>query len=425
MQLYPWKGPFRARVQPPGDKSITHRAVLLSAMTAGDTEIFDPLDSLDTRASVNLVQSLGVELRESTTNRWVLRSPGYDNLKEPDDVVSCANSGTTMRLATGLLAGLNGLVILTGDDSLRERPMARVIDPLRGLGVSITGRGGGRAPMAIRGGPHRGGQVTLAVASAQVKSALLLAGLTASEPLTIEENLPTRDHTERFLQAMGADLSREGTRITVKPGRLEAYPVAVPGDPSSAAFWAALAAIVPDSELVIEHVSLNPGRIGFYQVLQRMGASIEYSVTQPKPDPVGDIVVRWSPLKGTTVSASQVPGLIDELPLVALLGAFAQGTTEVRGAAELRFKESDRIASTVANLNQLGVRIEEFPDGFAIMGKQTLQGGLVDAGGDHRIAMMLAVAAAAGTGAVDLIGTEAIAISYPQFFSDYLSWASV
>lgn len=419
MQLRPWNTQLKGRIRPPSDKSITHRGVLFSALARGVTEVRDPLDSKDTAASLAVVQNLGVKLLEHTSQRWILDSPGCNDWEEPRTVIDCLNSGTTMRLSTGLLAGSRFLTILTGDDSLRERPMARVMDPLKDLGVDIRGRTGGRAPLVIHGGAHRGGAVRLSLASAQVKSALILAGLTADEPLTIHELLPTRDHTERLLKAMGASLEVVSGRITVSPGPVTPLTLSVPGDPSSGAYWAALAALLEGSEMVIEGVSLNPGRIGFYQVLRNMGARVTMTQRQAEPEPIGDIQIGWSPLHGIRIDSEMVPGLIDELPLVALLAAHAEGATLVSGAGELRVKESDRIRATVDNLQGLGIAIEERPDGFLVAGDQRVGEGVVDARGDHRIAMMLAVAGAVAKGPVMLEGSDAIEISYPNFFQDY------
>jgi 3-phosphoshikimate 1-carboxyvinyltransferase len=394
-------------------------------LAEGAVEIYHPLDSLDIAASLRLVQSVGVELIQHQPDAWVLRSPGFDKLHEADDVINCDNSGTTIRLASGILAGLPGLSVLTGDNSLRRRPMARVIDPLARLGVDIAGRDAGLAPLVIKGGVHRGGVIALPVASAQVKSAVLLAGMTASQSVTVQEKTPTRDHTERFLHAMGANISVAAGQITVEPGRLHPIAVTVPGDPSSAAFWATLAALLPGSSLVIEQVSVNPGRVGFYQVLQKMGAHVEFRLQRPDPDPMGEIVVAPGQLTGVSIGPKLVPSLIDELPLIGLLGALAHGKTEVRGAEELRFKESDRIHTTVVNLQTLGVEIRELPDGFEVWGQNFLRGGVVDAYGDHRIGMMLAIAAAVSQEPLELLGGDAIAISYPKFFSDYQRLASV
>ncbi len=423
MQLRPWNTRLKGRIRPPSDKSITHRGVLFSALAKGVSEIKDPLDSLDTAASLAVIQNLGVKLIERTATHWVLKSPGYQDLEEPRTIIDCLNSGTTMRLTTGLLAGTPFLTVLSGDDSLRERPMARVMDPLRALGIDIRGRQGGKAPLVVQGGPHRGGVSRLSVASAQVKSALILAGLSADAPLTIHELLPTRDHTERLLKAMGASIEVQSKTITVAPGPVMPYTVAVPGDPSSAAYWAALASLLEDSELLVEGVSLNPGRIGFYQLLQDMGAHVEFRVIQKSPEPIGDIRIGWAPLHGVVVDADIVPGLIDELPLIALLAAHAKGDTVVSGAGELRVKETDRIRATTDNLRSLGVEIEEHADGFSVKGGQRLCGGVVKAMGDHRIAMMLAIAATVASGPVVLEGAEAMEISYPEFFRDYWRFA--
>lgn len=419
MRLTPWERPLTTRMAPPGDKSITHRGILFSALSLGEMEIRGWLDAGDTRSSLGLVTQLGVRVREQSAERLVLDGPGYSALSEPANVVDCGNSGTTMRLGAGLVSGLPGLTVLTGDDSLRARPMNRVTGPLAQIGVEVLARGAGFAPLVVRGGPHPGGRVRMTVASAQVKSALLLAGLSAGGPVAVVQDVPTRDHTERLLAAMGAVIRQRGPEIVVEPGPVRPLVLDVPGDPSSGAPWAALAALLPGSRLTLAGVSLNPGRIGFYQALKRMGADVRFRETQTTPEPVGDIEVRPGVLTATSIAAEEVPGLIDELPLVALVATRARGTTVIAGAAELRVKESDRIRATAEGLAAMGAAIEEKPDGFVIEGPAALRGAAVDAFGDHRIAMMLAVAAAVAEGPIVLHGAESVAISYPAFFEQY------
>lgn len=420
MNLKSWRNPLRAEISPPGDKSITHRAILFSSLVREPMVITGWLDAQDTRSSLGLVQAIGTEILEARPDRLVLKGPGIDALREPGDVIDCGNSGTTMRLATGLLSAISGMSVLTGDESLRRRPMRRVVVPMQELGVRVWTRQEGFAPIAVSGGAHAGGTITVPVASAQVKSALLLAGLSAAEPVRVIEPKPTRDHTERLLEAMGAQfLRRSEGDVQVGPGSLRAVNVDVPGDPSAAAFWAALAALIPGSELVIRQISLNPGRVGFYRVLERMGAQVEWQVTQENPEPIGDMVVRPGPLSNVTIDDREVPDLIDELPLVVLLASLAPGLSTIRGAKELRVKESDRIHATVEGLTRMGAMIEELPDGFRIEGVASLHGADVDAAQDHRIAMMLTVASAVADGMTHLTGSESVAISYPEFYRQY------
>lgn len=418
MRLLPWQRPLSATLRLPGDKSITHRAILFSALVNEPMVVTGWLDAGDTRSSLRVAEALGVDSRIEG-ERLILQGPGGENLREPDAPLDCGNSGTTTRLTAGLAAGLRGLVVLTGDRSLRERPMARIADPLRQLGVTVLTRSGGRAPLAIAGGPHRGGAIRLSVASAQVKSALLLAGLSADEPLTVEEPIATRDHTERLLAAMGAAVTVVDRRVTIEPGRLYAVDVEVPGDPSSGAFWATLAALLPGSSLRLEHVSLNPGRIGFYRTLQRMGANVRWEIDKHEPEPIGDIIVEPGDLRGITVKAEEVPDMIDELPLVALAASLARGVSEIHGAEELRVKESNRIEATADGLAKMGARIAGLPDGFRIEGVDALHGAQVQAYDDHRIAMMLTIAGAVAEGPTEIEGADAVAISYPDFFRQY------
>ncbi len=428
MQLTPWHRPIDARMRVPGDKSITHRAILFSALGGAESEVRDWLVAADTEASLRVAEAWGVQVVERSTRRLVLKGPGgREAWHEPDQPIDCANAGTTMRLAMGLAAGApTGLLtVLFGDASLSRRPMARVADPLTQLGAELWTRRGGLAPVAVRGRHLTGGTVALAVASAQVKSALLLAGLNAKGRVTVEEPIPTRDHTERMLTAMGARLTSEMAgrvrRITIEPHpeALRTVDVQVPGDPSSAAFWATLAALWPGGKVVLEGVSLNPERLGFYHLLASMGAKVGYHERGSDPEPWGDITVQGGALTAVSVEADQVPAMIDELPLVALLSTQAEGESVVRGAAELRVKESDRIRATVQGLSRMGAAILETGDGFRIHGPRPLSGAVVDAQRDHRIAMMLAIASTVAQGATELLGEGSVAISYPEFFDTF------
>ena len=426
MQLTPWHRPIDARMRVPGDKSITHRAILFSALGGAETEVRDWLVAADTEASLRLAEAWGVTVVERSAHRLILKGPGGRQAwREPAQPVDCGNSGTTMRLAMGLAAGApTGLLtVLYGDASLSGRPMARVANPLTQLGAEVWTRRGGLAPVAVRGRPLTGGTVALAVASAQVKSALLLAALSARGPVTVEEPMSTRDHTERMLTAMGARIDSvvagRARRITIEPHpeALRMVDVRVPGDPSSAAFWATLAALRPEGKVVLEGVSLNPERLGFYHLLASMGAGVGYLERGLDPEPWGDITVQGRALTAVSVEADQVPAMIDELPLVALLSTQADGESVVRGAEELRVKESDRIRATVEGLSRMGAAILETDDGFRIQGPCRLRGAVVDAHGDHRIAMMLAIASTVAESGTELLGEASVAISYPEFFA--------
>ena len=361
------------------------------------------------------LEQLGVAIRGETADEVVVHGAGVDALTEPSVVLDCANSGTSMRMLAGLLAGRSFHSVLAGDASLSARPMARVVDPLRRMGATIDGRDGGRlAPLSIRGGSLHGITTELAVPSGQVKTALVLAGLQADGTTEIVEPAPSRDHTERMLSALGAPLERVSDRIVrVSRGPVAPFELEVPGDPSSAAFFVVAATITPGSELVIEDVSLNPGRIGFLDVLREMGADITV-VTRGERlgEPVGDLTVRAAPLRGAVVDCTEA--IIDEIPALVVAGAFADGTTDVRGAAELRVKESDRIATLEQELSQLGVAVETRSDGLTVHGGAPHPATL-KSHGDHRIAMAAAVAANAIAGESTVRGFKATASSYPGF----------
>ncbi len=412
-------GPITGEVRVPGDKSITHRALLLGACASGTGRVRGYLDGGDCRASIAAVRDLGVEVEAQGSTELVIHGRGFEGLQEAADVLDCAGSGTTMRLLAGLLAGRTMLSILTGNASLRGRPMSRIVEPLRGMGAAITGRAGGRLPpLVVQGGGLKGIEYTLPMASAQVKSCLLLAGLGAEGPTSIIEPAPTRDHTERMVAAMGASLQQANRRVTVeRTGRLEPMEITVPGDLSSAAFLAAAATLVPGSFLRIRDVGVNPTRTGFLDILAAMGASVVLENRRLEAgEPVADLVVGHADLRGTVVEGDLIPLAIDELPLVAVLATQAQGRTEVREAQELRVKESDRIAALVEELQRLGADIEELPDGFVVEGPTPLKGGLVRARGDHRLAMALAVAGLVASSSVVIEDAERSEDSFPGFF---------
>jgi 3-phosphoshikimate 1-carboxyvinyltransferase len=413
---------LRGTVQPPGDKSISHRAAMLNAIADGEAVVHNFLPGDDCLSTLAVLRALGVGHDLDTSGETaVLRitGAGLDGLREATGVLDCGNSGTTMRLMSGILAGQPFLSVLDGDDSLRSRPMARIAEPLRQMGARIDGRDGGRfAPLTIRGGNLRGIRYRLPMASAQVKSAVLLAGLYAEGETTVAEPAPSRDHTERMLAAMGARIEREGPAVRLTPGaRLEALSMRVPNDISAAAFWMVAAIVHPDAELRISGVGVNPTRTGVIDALRAMGADIAVEEERVVGgEAVGDIVVRSSQLEGTVVEGDLVPRLLDEVPVLAVAAAFARGATEIRDAAELVVKESNRVATTVSQLAALGVRIRERPDGMMIEGGSGIAGGNARSFGDHRLAMALSVAGLAGTGAVTVDGAECVAVSYPEFW---------
>lgn len=409
---------LRASVRVPADKSISHRALILGALAEGDSRIANPLDSDDVRATAACMAALGVELDwPAGASEARIRGGGLHGLYESETVLDCGNSGTTLRLLTGLLAAHPLFSVLSGDASLRRRPMGRVVEPLQRMGARISARAGDTlAPVAIRGGPLRAIRHEPPVASAQVKSALLLAGLFVEAPVRVVEPAPTRDHTERLLEIMGAPVAREGRAIAVRrPGRLRPLDLRVPGDVSSAAPWLALAVCHPDAEIRLEGVGVNPTRTGLLDVMRRMGADVELLEERAEGgEPVADVVARSSSLRGVVVEGSEVPRAIDELPLIALLGCFAEGETVVREAAELRVKESDRVEAVTAMLSALGADVEARPDGFAVRGPRELRGAPLDAAGDHRMGMLGAVAGSLAAGETH-VARDAVSVSYPGF----------
>ncbi|MEW6547469.1 MAG: 3-phosphoshikimate 1-carboxyvinyltransferase [Bacillota bacterium] len=419
--VYPAGVGLQGTLELPGDKSISHRAAILAAMADGTSSIggFSPSD--DCGRTVSALQAMGVEI-ERRGDSLTVRGTGVA-WREPAGVVDLGNSGTSMRLLAGVLAGVPGFRVLDGDDSLRRRPMGRVVHPLRSMGADIDGRQEGNlAPLAIRGRALTGREFTLPVASAQVKSCLLLAGLLADGETWVEEPLRTRDHTERMLPLAGVTVSSKGRAVGVRgPCRLRRFEVHVPGDPSAAAFLVVASCLVPGSRVVLRRVGLNPHRTGFLRVLARMGARLRVvpgDGAGAGGEPVGDLEVLSARLQATEIGPEEIPSLIDELPVLAVAACAASGVTRVRGASELRVKESDRLAAVAGELSRLGARIAETPDGWIIEGPCRLHGGSVSSWGDHRLAMAWAVAALASEGPVEVAGAEAVAVSYPGFFAD-------
>ncbi len=411
---------LRGQISPPGDKSITHRAFILNGTATGSAEVRNFSHGGDCHSTLACMRALGVRFEE-VEDRLVVHGRGAHGFTEPRDILDAGNSGTTMRLMSGLLASLPFRTTITGDASLRGRPMDRVIGPLSLMGATVLGSGDGhaRAPLIIQGGGLRGITYDLPVASAQVKSAILIAGMSAEGETVVREPAPSRDHTERMLTAMGARLRVDEREITLQPGPITAVDITVPGDFSSAAFWITAACLHPDAELLILGVGVNQYRTGLLEVFKDMGADVTLENQRfVGGEPVADIRARSSHLRATSVGGQIIPALLDELPLIALAATQAVGTTEIRDAAELRIKESDRISATCAELTRLGARVEELPDGLIIHGGPDLQGASCSSHGDHRIALTLAVAGLVASGETVLDGAEDVSISYPEFWSD-------
>ncbi len=410
--------PLTGVVDVPGDKSISHRALMFGALADGVTTVEYFLDGEDCLATLRAVESLGATVHRVSETELRIEGLGGAPLKSPGGPLDLGNSGTSMRLFCGLLAGRNVEVTLTGDSSLSRRPMRRVLDPLAEMGADISATEKGTAPLHIHPkAALRGMQYTLPMASAQVKSAVLLAGLSAEGETTTIEPAPTRDHTERMLQAFGVDLEYAGRRATVKGGQtLKATHISVPADLSSAAFLLVAAAITPGSELTVRRVGTNPTRDGVLRVLRNMGARVELlNVDLLGGEPVADIRVRGSELKGTEISGSLVALGIDEIPALCIAAAAANGETRICGAEELKVKESDRLGAMVRGLRAIGVPVEERPDGMVIQGQKTWTGGVIDAHGDHRISMSFAIAALRASGPMEIRDCANVATSFPGF----------
>ncbi|BAW97630.1 3-phosphoshikimate 1-carboxyvinyltransferase [[Synechococcus] sp. NIES-970] len=412
---------LQGRIRIPGDKSISHRALMLGAIAQGETIIEGLLLGEDPRSTAACFSAMGAKISELNETEVRVEGIGLGNLQEPDNVLDAGNSGTTMRLMLGLLASSPGkFFAVTGDHSLRSRPMSRVVNPLKEMGAQIWGKKGNTlAPLAIQGQQLKGIHYHSPIASAQVKSCVLLAGLLADSPTTVTEPALSRDHSERMLRAFGAHLTidPETNSVTLEPHpTLIGQKVIVPGDISSAAFWLVAAAITPDSDLTIENVGINPTRTGILEALELMGADIALeNVREVAGEPVADLRVKYSQLKGCTIGGAIIPRLIDEIPILAVAACFATGTTLIKDAEELRVKESDRLAVMATELSKMGAQIIEHPDGLEITGGKTLQGAETDSYTDHRIAMSLAIAALNAQGATQIYRAEAASISYPTF----------
>lgn len=408
---------LRGRITPPADKSISHRAVILASLARGRSVIRNFLRAGDTLSTVGAFRSLGVSISEG--EELVVEGRGLRGLKEPMTAIYCGNSGTTMRLLSGVLSGNQFFSVLTGDESLSRRPMRRIITPLRKMGASIMARDNDAyAPIAIRGGGLRPLRYESPVASAQVKSSVLLAGLYADGETEVTEPFKSRDHTERMLPACGARVEVRGLSVKIWGAEeLRAAEFFVPGDISSAAFFMAAALLVEGSEITVNSVGVNPTRTGIIEVLRRMGAGVEaLNLREVSGEPVADLTVRHSPLRAVEIGAGEMPSVIDEFPVLCVLASQAEGTTSIRGARELRVKESDRIGAVAEGLTRMGADVQEHEDGLSITGKTALRGARIDSRGDHRIAMAFAVAALVSEGKTSIEKADAVNISFPGFF---------
>jgi 3-phosphoshikimate 1-carboxyvinyltransferase len=404
----------------PGDKSVSHRAVMLGAIAHGTTTIENFLTGEDCLSTIDCFRKMGVVIRQDGSH-VVVEGKGRDGLQEPSDILHVGNSGTTARLLLGILAGCPFHACLIGDESIAKRPMGRVTKPLKMMGARIDGREyGNYTPISIRGGELQPIHYESPVASAQVKSAILLAGLATDGTTAVTEPHRSRDHTERMIRLFGGDVAVDGLTVSVTgPQQLTGTSIYVPGDISSAAFFLVAGAIVPNSEITLKNVGLNPTRTGIIDVLQKMGAEIAIeNVRNEQTEPLGDITVRTSRLAATEIGGELIPRLIDEIPIIALLATQAEGTTVIKDASELKVKETNRIDTVVTELRKLGAEIEATEDGMIIHGKSALKAeeAVVDSHGDHRLGMMLAIAACITKGTVHLKRPEAVAVSYPAFF---------
>ena len=412
-------GSFVGHLAVPGDKSISHRAVLIGALGEGETHVRGFGRSADTRSTINAVRALGVQVDDVADDELVVHGVGLRGLRAPDEPIDAGNAGTLMRLLTGILAGQKGRFEVTGDESLRSRPMDRIAEPLKRMGAKIETTNG-LPPVVIHGSAAlKGIEYALPVASAQVKSAVLLAGLNAKRQTTVIEPTPTRDHTELMLEAAGAQVRRRPGSVSVEPARALRLPeVIVPGDFSSAAPFIVAATLLAGSELTIHGVGLNPRRTGLLDVLERMGARISiFNRSKAGGEMIGDIDVRSAELTATDVGPGEVPRLVDELPLFALAAGSARGVSHLTGAEELRLKETDRIETVTTGLRALGVRIQARDDGFEVRGVPARPvGGRMPSNGDHRIAILAAVAGLVSREGTDVEGADAVAISFPGFF---------
>ena len=412
--------PLKGELTIPGDKSISHRAVMLGAISQGTTSVTNFLRGADCLSTISCFRKMGIAIEEKPTE-ILIHGKGLHGLSAPETVLDVGNSGTTMRLLSGILAGQDFSSSLTGDASIRKRPMKRVITPLSLMGASIESiPGNGCAPLAIQGMPLTGIHYQSPVSSAQVKSCVLLAGLYADSTTKVTEPFVSRNHSELMLRSFGAEIQTEGTTVSVQPDPLlTGQKVEVPGDISSAAYFIAAGLLIPGSEILIKNVGINPTRDGILRVCRAMGADIEILNEQEHcGELTADLLVRHSALKGTVIEGGMIPTLIDELPIIAVMAAFAEGTTIIRDAQELKVKESNRLDIIVHHLKEMGADVTPAPDGMVIRGGKPLTGAVLDSHMDHRIAMSFAIAAMAGNGETEILNSDCVSISYPDFYAD-------
>ncbi len=406
----------------PGDKSISHRSLILNAMARGTARVTGLSDGEDVMSTMACLRGMGVEITEGDLPGEYTIKGGGPVLEEPSDILDARNSGTSMRLLSGLLAAQPFLSVITGDGSLRSRPMRRIVEPLQRMGAQVLGRqGNSLAPLVIQGGSLKGIQYDLPVASAQVKSCIMLAGLSADGETVVHQPALSRDHTERMVKAMGASIEEDGLDLRVKPASLRSVNIAVPGDISSAAFWIVAGLCHPDSRLLVRGVGLNPSRTGIIDALSAMGAGGSLQLLDERTEggePVADLLVTPAELQGTEIGGDMIPRILDEVPILAVAACFASGETVIRDAAELRVKESDRIATTVQELSRLGADIEAREDGMVIRGTGRLTGAPCQSHGDHRLAMAMAVCGLLANGEVEVHGASDASVSYPSFWQD-------
>ena len=406
----------------PGDKSISHRSLILNAMARGTARITGLSNGEDVMSTMACLRGMGVTITKGAGPGEYTTQGHGPVLEEASDILDAGNSGTSMRLLSGLLAAQPFLSVITGDGSLRSRPMRRIVEPLQMMGAQVLGRqNGSLAPLVIQGGSLKGIEYDLPVASAQVKSCIMLASLSAAGETVIHQPAPSRDHTERMVTAMGASIEEDGLALHVKPGALKSVDIAVPGDISSAAFWIVAGLCHPDSQVLVRGVGLNPSRTGIIDALRAMGAGDSLQLLNERTEggePVADVLATTGELQGTEIAGDMIPRILDEVPILAVAACFASGETVIRDAAELRVKESDRIATTVQELTRLGAHIEAREDGMVIRGTGRLTGAACQSHGDHRLAMSMAVCGMLADGEVEVHGSNDAAVSYPSFWED-------
>ena len=404
----------------PGDKSISHRALLLNSIALGEARLTGLSIAGDVLSTMRCLKALGIQIEPGQEPGAAVVHGTGNELQEPQEILDAGNSGTSLRLLSGLLAAQPFTSVLSGDDSLRARPMGRIVEPLKLMGAEIKGRNGDSlAPLTIKGGQLQGIEYTMPVASAQVKSSIMLAGLAATGETILHQPAKSRNHTERMLAAMGAPVESDGLTLVLRPAELRPMDIDIPGDVSSAAFWLVAGLCHPNARIMVRNVGINPSRMGIIEALRAMGAGPSLRLTEERMvggEPVADLQVESGHLKGIEIGGDMIPRIIDELPVLAVAACFAEGTTVIRDAEELRVKESDRIETTVGELKSLGATIEARQDGMVIQGTGRLRGAACRSHGDHRLAMALAVAGLLADGETTVHGADAAAVSYPEFW---------